>query len=98
VAGTEPFTDWLGSLDDRRMQARLRMRIRRLESGLFGDGVALGGGLFELREHTGGGLRVYFGRHGQTVVILLCGGIKRSQAADINRARKYWIDWKSRQS
>jgi putative addiction module killer protein len=74
------------------------MRIRRLESGLFGDSVALGGGLFELREHIGGGVRVYFGRHGQTVVVLLCGGIKKSQAADIGRARKYWVDWKSRQT
>ena len=74
------------------------MRIRRLESGLFGDSVALGGGLFELREHTGGGLRIYFGRHGQAVLILLGGGLKRTQAADINRARRYWTDWKSRQA
>lgn len=74
------------------------MRIRRLESGLFGDSVALGGGLFELREHTGGGLRVYFGRQGPAVAILLGGGTKRTQTADISRARKYWMDWKSRQA
>ncbi len=52
----------------------------------------------ELREHLGVGYRVYFGRHGQTVVILLCGGSKKSQPADIKAAKEWWADWKRRQA
>jgi putative addiction module killer protein len=51
----------------------------------------------ELREHLGAGYRVYFGRQGLTVVILLCGGYKKSQAADIKTAKEFWQDWKRRQ-
>jgi putative addiction module killer protein len=52
----------------------------------------------ELRVHVGAGYRVYFGRHGKTVVILLCGGDKGSQAADIRRAKDFWAQWKRRQA
>ena len=51
----------------------------------------------ELREHFGAGYRVYFGQRGKTIVILLCGGSKKSQPADIARAKDYWADWKRRQ-
>ncbi len=95
---TEPVTEWLNNLRDRQAQARLRVRLRRLEAGNFGDCDPVGEGVFELREHVGAGYRVYLGRHGQQVVILLCGGDKKSQTADIKRARKYWVDWKRRQS
>jgi len=96
-AGREPVTEWLRSLGDRQVQARIRLRIRRLEAGLFGDCASVGEGVMELREHFGAGYRVYFGQRGKTIVILLCGGSKKSQPADIARAKDYWADWKRRQ-
>jgi putative addiction module killer protein len=95
--GKEPVTNWLQSLKDKQVQAKIRVRIKRLEAGNFGDSDPVGGGVQELREHLGAGYRVYFGRHGQAVVILLCGGSKKSQAADIKTAKEYWEDWKRRQ-
>ncbi|HEX5339085.1 MAG TPA: type II toxin-antitoxin system RelE/ParE family toxin, partial [Gallionella sp.] len=81
-AGKEPLTEWLLSLRDKQVQAKIRIRLKRLETGNFGDCDPVGDGVMELREHLGAGYRVYFGRHGQTVVILLCGGVKKSQPAD----------------
>lgn len=95
--GKEPLTDWLRSLRDKQVQAKMLVRIKRLEAGNFGDCEPVGDGVQELREHLGAGYRVYFGRHGQAVVILLCGGSKKSQPADIKTAREYWEDWKRRQ-
>ena len=95
--GKEPMTDWLLSLREKQAQAKIRLRLKRLEAGKFGDSEPVGEGVLELREHLGAGYRVYFGRHGQTVVILLCGGSKKSQAADIRTAKEYWADWKRRQ-
>ena len=87
-----------GRTGDKQIQARIRVRLKRLEAGNFGDCDPVGEGVQELREHLGAGYRVYFGRHGQTVVILLCGGSKKSQATDIKIAREYWRDWKRRQT
>jgi putative addiction module killer protein len=95
--GKEPLTDWLHSLRDKQMQAKIRIRLKRLEAGNFGDCEPAGAGVQELREHLGAGYRVYFGRYGQMVVILLCGGAKKTQATDINTAKEYWEDWKRRQ-
>ena len=95
--GKEPLTDWLLSLRDKQAQAKIRVRLKRLETGNFGDCEPVGDGVQELKEHLGAGYRVYFGRHGQTIVILLCGGSKKSQAADIKTAKEYWEDWKRRQ-
>jgi putative addiction module killer protein len=81
--GKEPLTEWLQSLRDKQAQAKFRMRLKRLELGNFGDCDSVGEGVQELREHLGAGYRVYFGRHGQTVVILLCGGSKKTQLADL---------------
>ena len=97
VDGREPFTDWLKSLRDKRVAAKVLVRIKRLEAGMFGDCAPVGDGVLELREHAGAGVRVYFGRHGQSVVILPCGGSKRSQSTDIRTARDHWADWKRRQ-
>lgn len=96
--GKEPVTEWLMSLRDKQAQAKVRLRLKRLEAGIFGDCEPVGEGVLELREHLGAGYRVYFGRHGRTVVILLCGGAKKSQAADIKAAKEYWADWKRRQT
>lgn len=82
---------------DKQAQAKLRVRLKRLEVGVFGDCEPVGEGVLELREHMGAGQRVYFGRHGQSIVILLCGGSKKTQAMDIKTAKDYWADWKRRQ-
>ncbi len=94
----EPFTEWLYSLRDKQVQAKIRVRLKRLEASNFGDCDAVGEGVQELREHLGAGYRVYFSRHEQSVVILLCGGTKKSQSADIKTAKEYWADWKRRQT
>jgi putative addiction module killer protein len=96
--GHEPFTEWLAALRDKAAEARIRVRLLRLEAGNFGDCESVGDGVAELRIHMGAGYRVYFGRHGKSVVILLCGGDKGSQTADIKRAKDYWSDWKRRQT
>ncbi|MBI5751685.1 MAG: type II toxin-antitoxin system RelE/ParE family toxin [Hydrogenophilales bacterium] len=96
--GTEPVTEWLQSLRDKQAQAKIRIRLKRLEAGIFGDCEPVGDGVLELREHLGAGYRVYFGRHGQRIVILLCGGTKKTQSTDIKTAKTYWADWKRRQA
>ena len=96
--GLEPFTDWLETVRDKVAQARIRVRLRQLEAGNFGDCEPVGEGVIELRIHVGAGYRVYCGKHGKTVVVLLCGGNKGSQAADIKRAKKLWSEWKQRQT
>ena len=94
---SEPFTEWLTALRDKAAEARIRVRLRRVEAGNFGDCEPVGEGVTELRIHVGAGYRVYFGRHGKSFVILLCGGDKGPQAADIKRAKTYWAEWKRRQ-
>ncbi|CAN1567466.1 upstrm_HI1419, putative addiction module killer protein [Burkholderiaceae bacterium] len=97
-AGAEPVTEWLLSLKDNLVQAKMRLRINRVAEGNFGDCSSVGDGVSELREHIGAGFRMYFGQQGKTIVILLCGGTKRTQTSDINTAKRYWTDWKKRQS
>ncbi|TAG00990.1 MAG: type II toxin-antitoxin system RelE/ParE family toxin [Betaproteobacteria bacterium] len=94
--GDEPLSDWLNGVRDKIAQARIRIRLRQVEAGNFGDCELVGEGVSELRVHVGAGYRVYFGRHGQTVVVLLCGGDKRTQTNDIKRAKLFWADWKGR--
>lgn len=96
--GREPFTDWLATLRDKMAQARIRVRLRQVEASNFGDCESVGEGVIELRIHVGAGYRVYCGRHGKAVVVLLCSGDKRSQAEDIKRARQWWSEWKERQT
>ena len=64
--------------------------------GTFGDWKAVGDGVCELRVHVGAGYRVFFGRDGNSVVILLDGGMKRSQNADIRQAKRSWRDYEAR--
>ena len=72
---------------DKRAQARIAIRIDRVEEGNFGDHKAVGGGVSELRIDVGKGYRVYYTMRDNMVVILLCGGDKSSQQEDIHRAR-----------
>lgn len=91
--GRDPFGDWLDRLRDRRAAAAILLRVGRLQRGLFGDCRSLGDGVSELRIDVGPGYRVYFGRIGDRVVLLLCGGDKGRQDDDIARARQYWADY-----
>jgi len=88
-----PFSDWLAQLKDRHAAGVIRARVNRLRLGNFGDCKPVGGGVEELRIHFGPGYRIYFGRYGSKVVILLTGGSKRSQAADIGTAQKCWKEF-----
>lgn len=72
------------------------MRLRRIEAGNFGDCNPAGDGVAELRVDVGAGYRVYYARHGRDIVLLLCGGDKRSQSTDIQIAKRYWAEFKRR--
>ena len=86
IRQTETYAKWFSSLRDRHAKARIDIRIRRLSLGNPGDVKAVGEGVSELRINYGSGCRVYFVQHGQTVVILLAGGDKRTQDRDIKTA------------
>ena len=88
VRQTAEFARWLRRLADPGAVARIVARIRRLELGNPGDRKSLGGGLMELWIAHGPGYRVYFIQRGTEIVILLCGGDKRTQRKDIARARE----------
>ena len=82
------FRDWLARLRDGQARARINARIRRAELGNLGDVKTLGSGVSELRIDYGPGYRVYFTQRDQVVILLLCGGDKRTQTADIKRAQR----------
>lgn len=86
VRETDVFAAWFERLRDRQARARITARIRRLSLGNPGDVKPVGGGISEMRIDYGPGYRVYFVRRGEVVVILLCGGDKRTQRRDIERA------------
>ena len=88
IRQTEPFSKWLSGLRDRQARARIQTRIDRLQLGLTGDVKPVGEGISELRIDYGPGYRIYFVKRGQAVIILLAGGDKRTQDADIKSALK----------
>lgn len=92
--GNEPYTKWLADLKDQKTKERIRVRVRRLEGGLYGDYASVGEGVLELRMFFGAGYRVYFGEDKGQLVILLCGGDKGSQSRDIQAAKEYWKEYK----
>lgn len=94
--GAQPFAEWLGGLADRQARARIQARLARAASGNFGDVGPVGEGVLELRVDWGPGYRVYFARVGNVMVLLLCGGDKRTQQRDIRRAKEYFEDYKAR--
>lgn len=96
TSGAEILTDWLKKLNDQQARARIDTRLLRLQVGNFGDCRAVREGVSELRIDWGPGYRVYFGQVGKTVILLLCGGGKQSQNADINRAISYLQDFRQR--
>lgn len=92
--GKEPFIEWLESIKDQKTRSRIITRLDRLEVGNPGDFRPLGNGLFELRLSFGPGYRVYYGEDDAVIVILLMGGDKDTQSADIKKARSYWRTYK----
>ena len=96
VEGRFPYREWIESIADKKARAAVLARVDRLAFGAFGDWKIAGNGVFELRVHLGPGYRIYFGRKDKAVVILLCGGDKRSQKPDIKQAKRYWKDYETR--
>lgn len=94
--GSEVITEWLAGLKDIRARARISVRIDRLAAGNFGDCKPIRDGVSELRVDYGPGYRVYFGKLGKMIILLLCGGDKRTQDADIEKAVIYLKDYKRR--
>ena len=81
------FSEWLNALPDASVRGVVVARIKRLERGLMGDVEPVGDGVSELRIHFGAGWRIYFVQRGVQLIVLLAGGSKRTQKADIKRAR-----------
>ena len=81
------FTAWLDALTDEPVRAVIAARVKRLALGLMGDVEPVGEGVSELRIHFGAGWRVYFVQRGKEVIVLLAGGSKRTDKADIKRAK-----------
>lgn len=93
VRQTELFSGWVRRLRDETARARVLVRIRRLSLGNFGDVKPVGGGISELRIDYGPGYRIYFRQRGETLVLLLAGGTKKTQEADIAKAKKLAQEW-----
>ena len=94
--GRIPLSDWLASLRDQRARATIYRRLDRLEQGLLGEGKPCRDGVSELKIAAGPGYRIYFDRVGRSTLLLLGGGDKRTQTADIDRAAGYLRDFKRR--
>lgn len=92
AAARRPFQEWLDCLDV-AVQLSVNVRLARVRRGLFGDAKPVGEGVFELKIDMGPGYRIYFGRAGKVVVILLHAGEKKRQPADIQRAQAFWQDY-----
>lgn len=95
VLTTQVFDRWLRKLKDRQARLRIVERIDRLTHGNPGDTKPVGQGVSELRLTYGPGYRIYYLRDGDTLILLLCGGDKSTQQADIDRAHKLAADWHS---
>ena len=93
---TDYYQEWLDGLRDLKARVTIQRRVDRLMSGNCGDHRFCKDGVWELRMDIGPGYRVYYARAGQTIVLLLCGGDKRTQEADLNRAVEYWQDYQRR--
>lgn len=93
IRQTEAFAAWLAGLKDATAKARIAARVQRLAFGHFGDVKPVGEGVSEMRVDTGPGYRVYFIQRGAVLVVLLCGGTKARQQADIARAKRLASEW-----
>ena len=94
--GFKPWAEWLAHLKDPTARARIFARLKRLKQGNYGDCKSVGDGVFELRFFFGPGYRVYFGEIEGSIILLLCGGDKSSQAQDIKQAMDLWREYHER--
>ena len=94
--GTEPIVEWLEALQDIKGRARIRARINQLRAGNPGQFNVVAPGIMEMKLDYGPGYRVYFARVGNKMMLLLCGGDKSTQRADIKKATEYLSDYKRR--
>ena len=94
VHQTPTYARWFARLRDERAKARVLARVRRLALGNIGDARSVGGGVSELRIDYGPGYRIYFAWRGVALVLLLTGGDKSRQWADIAKARELAAQWK----
>jgi len=94
IRQTAVFAEWLAKLSDRQARVRIAARAFRLASGNPGDVRPIGAGLSELRIDYGPGYRVYYARRGALLILLLCGGDKRTQSKDIAMAKALARQWK----
>ena len=90
------YLDWLRKLGDTTARIAIDRRVNRVELGNFGDHRFCRDGVWELRIDVGPGYRVYYAVAGKELVLLMCGGDKRTQTTDIDRACEYWQDWQRR--
>jgi putative addiction module killer protein len=95
AAGQSPYQDWFGNLDA-RAAAKVTIAVTRIELGNLSNVKGVGAGVQEFRIDFGPGYRIYFGRDGDRLVILLAGGTKSRQQKDIATAQKRWADYKKR--
>jgi putative addiction module killer protein len=95
IIRTEEYASWVLSLRDDRAKAKIALRVDRLAFGNPGDVKPVGGGLSEMRIDYGPGYRVYYGKHGDSVILLLCGGTKNGQSRDIKKAKALFETWKT---
>jgi putative addiction module killer protein len=93
--GHSPFADWFAGLD-RQAAAKVTIAVERLRLGNFSNIKGVGAGVQEYRINWGPGYRLYLGRDGDKLVILLTGGAKQRQNADIERAKELWSEYKRR--
>lgn len=96
--GKDIVTEWIKSVKDTTARIAIDRRINRMAADNFGDHKFCRDGVWELRIDVGAGYRVYYAQNGKDVVLLLCGGNKSTQNADIERACLYWENWKRRPS
>jgi putative addiction module killer protein len=95
VIRTEEYASWILSLRDDRAQAKIALRVDRLALGNPGDVKPVGGGLSEMRIDYGPGYRVYYGKHGDSIILILCGGTKNGQSRDVKKAKALFETWKT---
>jgi putative addiction module killer protein len=94
--GKDVYLEWHCKIRDTKARIAVDRRINRIELGNFGDHKFCRDGVWELRIDVGQGYRVYYAISGNQVILLLCGGDKRMQGRDIDRACEYWQDWQRR--
>ena len=96
-SGHAPFEAWIESIRDARTVDAIVTRLARIRAGNLGDRRGLGNGIFELRFFLGPGYRIYFARPGRSLLVLLTGGSKGSQKADIEKVKVWYADYQARQ-